>query len=114
MILGLYISPFAKLVPSVGIEYTNSLLTVVGILFGVWAIILGNNAKNQNSMNKFIYVNIVLPAFYFSLGLLILSVTFLTLTGFGLYSPAFLLLFNALSIGVNVFLLVLLAKGVSS
>ena len=99
LILGLYASPLAVFQPNantVATEYTNGVLTILGILFGIWAITLSNKPTRPS-----------MYSFYISFGLLILSVTLLTMTGLGLYSSEFSLLFSSVSCGLTAFFLTL-------
>jgi hypothetical protein len=100
LLLGLYASPVAVSQPNIntsGIaEYTNGVLTILGILFGIWAIILSSKPTRPSMFS-----------FYISLGLLILSVSFLTLTGLGLYASALSLVFISVSCAMVAFFLTL-------
>ena len=103
---GLYISPAALVHADTdikGAEYTNGVLTVEGILFGIWAIILSNLLGKEPRGP-----NIKAPAmtaFYMCLGLLIISVILLTMAGLGWYSLAGALIFSAVGCIINAYLL---------
>ena len=86
-------------------EYLSGLLTASGILFGLWAIFIGNKPKDREA--KWGYDNIIFPQFFTSLGFLILSVVLIFLSGVQLFSPTWALAFCAFSFILNALFLTL-------
>jgi len=104
---GLYDSPIAQFHHDTDIkveaEYANGVLTASGILFGIWAIIIGNKPKGsstQAKVEKWLRT-LTCEIFYLCLGFLILAVLFLTLTAVGLFSSVLSLVFSAFSFITN-------------
>ena len=107
LILGFYVSPIAHLDSDLSgvAEYTNGILTISGILFGIWAVILSNKPTKKGSTGQFIFKNITMTTFYYSLVLFILSVVFLTMSGLKVYPSTCSLVFSAISCGLIAFFL---------
>jgi hypothetical protein len=97
LLFGLYASPFASYQPTtehkIDAEYTNGILTISGIMFGLWGFLLSKKPKRQKDWAGWVIFNIVtVSSFYLCFGLLILSILTLALTGVGLYSPTYTLI----------------------
>jgi hypothetical protein len=112
ILVGLYDSPWAMVNRQTDLvvepEYLSGLLSASGILFGLWAIFIGNKPKER--VAKHGYENIIFPSFFTSLGFLILSVILVSLSGVKIFSPTYALLFCALSFILNALFLTLTLK----
>lgn len=69
----------------VNIEYTNGILAATGILFGIWAIVLGR--KPTTIIRKFLFKNSAKELFFYSLFFLVMDAVFLALTAVNAFSP---------------------------
>jgi len=87
-------------------EYLNGVLAASSILFGFWAVVYQMRAPERNTdffengfhFKMFGYINSALL-------LLVISVVFIVLTAFNMFSSAHTLIFEAFSFSVNVLLL---------
>jgi hypothetical protein len=81
----------------INMEYTNGILTATGILFGIWAVVLGTNPKpiinKRDTTKKSIFKNNVKELkdvkepFFASLLFLVMDVICLALTAVNVFSP---------------------------
>lgn len=81
--------------------YLNGILTASGILYGLWAVVIGG--KPETELKKWQYLNVVKEVFFFSFFFLVFSVIYVALTAANLFSSTWALYFCTASFLLNAF-----------
>jgi hypothetical protein len=79
--------------------YLNGILTASGILYGLWAVVIGREPKTE--LKKWQYSNVVRELFFDSFFFLVFSVVYVSLTAVNVFLSTWALLFCVSSFLVN-------------